>query len=682
MNANATPDLRKLPPAGTSPAHQDASCPRSDIPFTPIEAAFLKLFARDDIFGGIAPALAEVVDALQAAHRVYGLERYRKWADGAAQFERRVEALEAQGRPELGLPSTDEENLTPGDMLSRLEDNSLDADELLRIRALFGARIAGALSKNEILPRSAVAAHESLLICRRNRSRQHEDWRTVCGHADVDETGLRALKLVVKSTVVRDFIDDSLMALAGAIVDPSASAAAPQAPTAEPGSSQEPDSDHEDPTEHGYGQPADIEIPRVTGVDAGATSRQEREQAAPDQPPADGKISLIGWRIVDGLHAPFTRRLGITTTWGASPLADHASVCRSLKHDFTVGDLGVKNKVCVAYHSQQCSLPPQLVLTVPLMDTGGLFYDVAEGCYWAPYAHALGKDEAPNKVPPDETPRYGRMRIYIDPDLAQHHREQYARLPDAMDIGELVEAGALPEARASYLKRYRAYLRKHGDSAHPQYAGRHARSLGPAVKEITGSDVLAMFLALDGSMVAAGMLHYVTLSERFVHAQQQRVLARLGWKPPPDLDEGVDEVLGADNALPWSDFIMGWKCVQAEATEALAALGHPRADRPPQSERRGLPRCHRRRSSACPRAVAAGVGLNSRGRRLRALPPVAFGRATPCLHLRGRCTASARRRLRPSSARRRRSAAATGGGSPHAPGPQDNRRGPQRAADT
>ena len=51
MNANATPDLRKLPPAGTSPAHQDASCPRSDIPFTPIEAAFLKLFARDDIFG-------------------------------------------------------------------------------------------------------------------------------------------------------------------------------------------------------------------------------------------------------------------------------------------------------------------------------------------------------------------------------------------------------------------------------------------------------------------------------------------------------------------------------------------------------------------------------------------------------------------------------------------------------
>lgn len=339
MNANATPDLRKLPPAGTSPAHQDASCPRSDIPFTPIEAAFLKLFARDDIFGGIAPALAEVVDALQAAHRVYGLERYRKWADGAAQFERRVEALEAQGRPELGLPSTDEENLTPGDMLSRLEDNSLDADELLRIRALFGARIAGALSKNEILPRSAVAAHESLLICRRNRSRQHEDWRTVCGHADVDETGLRALKLVVKSTVVRDFIDDSLMALAGAIVDPSASAAAPQAPTAEPGSSQEPDSDHEDPTEHGYGQPADIEIPRVTGVDAGATSRQEREQAAPDQPPADGKISLIGWRIVDGLHAPFTRRLGITTTWGASPLADHASVCRSLKHDFTVGDL-------------------------------------------------------------------------------------------------------------------------------------------------------------------------------------------------------------------------------------------------------------------------------------------------------------------------------------------------------
>lgn len=74
------------------------------ITFTPIEAAFLTLFGHADLFGGIAPALAEVVDALHAAHQVYGLQRYHEWADGGARLEQRIYALEASGRSELGLP--------------------------------------------------------------------------------------------------------------------------------------------------------------------------------------------------------------------------------------------------------------------------------------------------------------------------------------------------------------------------------------------------------------------------------------------------------------------------------------------------------------------------------------------------------------------------------------------------
>lgn len=574
MSQNTSTDLEPSDPETKTTTPPGGTRSQDALPFTPIEIAFLKLFGHEELFGGIAPAMTEVVDALQSAHRAYGLERFAMWADHAQRFAARVEALELEGRTELGLPSTEEAQPAVGDLLSRLEDSSLEEEELLRVRAVLGARIAAALSRNESLPRSVVDSHESLLICRRNRSRQHEDWRTVCSQADIHEAGLHALMLTVKSAVVREFLNDTLIALASAIVDPSATAAAILQPTAEPESTQDLVRDHEDPTEHGYGHPADIEIPGGTSVGTGAVGQQVGETSTPGGSAANKRISLVGWRIVDGLHAPFTRKLGITTTWGASPLADHTIVCCSLKHDFVVGDDSVRNKVCVAYDSQQTSLPPQLALTIPLKDTGGLFYDVAEGCFSAPYAQVLGKEEASSQTSPQDTPRYGRMRIYIDPDLAEHRREQHQRLPGAKDMGDLLGAGALPEERAKFLRDYRSYLRSKGDSAHPQYAGRHARSLGPAIKEITGSDVLAMFLALDGSMLASGMLHYVTLSERFVHAQQQRVLARLGWKPPPDLAAENTSVLGAGKAIPWADYLAGWKDVQAEAAEALAALGH------------------------------------------------------------------------------------------------------------
>ena len=540
--------------------------------FTPIEAAILKLFGHTDLFGGIAPALTEVVDALHAAHQVYGLQRYGEWADCGARLGQRIDALEASGRPELGLPSTEEEQPSPGDMLSRLEDHALEADELLRVRALFGTRIGKALPRNEPLPRSAVEAHESLLICRRNRSRQHEDWRKVSGHTEIHEAGLRALKVNLKSAVARDFIDDCLIALASAVADPNA-APIKAGVGGKAESAAEPEGDEEDPTELAYGQPADVSMAESPDNELKPGAPGGHAQLAIDGAPAQKKISLIGWRIVDGLYAPFTRKLGVTTTWGTSPLADHTIVCRALKHDFVVGDIDVKNRVCLAYDSQQTSLPPQLALTISLKDTGGLFYDVTAGCFWAPYADVLGKDEGSDQTSSKDTPRYGRMRIYIDPDLAQHRREQHQRLPDSRDMGDLLEAGALPAERTKFLKGYRAYLRSKGDGVHPQYAGRHARSLGPAIVEITGSDVLAMFLALDGSMSASGMLHYVTLSERFVHAQQQRVLTHLGWKPPPDLDPEDNGVLGADNAIPWQDYVAGWKGVQAEAAEALAAIG-------------------------------------------------------------------------------------------------------------
>lgn len=573
MTAITSQKMETPGPAGTPSVDPNALHSWSATAFNPIERSFLRLFGHDNVFGGIAPALSEVVDALNAAHRVYGLQRYGDWANGGARFEQRVEALDAGGRPELGLPSTEEENPTPGALLSRLEDCSLEGDELLRVRALFGVRIASALSKRSTLARSAIEAYESLLICRRNRSRQHEDWRTICSHAEIDEAGLRALKLDLRSAVARDFIDDSLIALASAIADPNALAVVTRDTGWQAEHAAEPAVEDQDPSEIGYGQPADVSIADLVATGPMPSAPGDQVHPAPGGSPSEQAISLIGWRIVDGWYAPLTRRLGVTTTWGASPLADHANVCRAIKQSFLVGETQLRNMASVAYHSQQCSLPPQLALTIPLRDTGGLFYDVNDGCVVAPYSQVVGMDAA-GGTSEGAKRRYGRLRIAIDADIAQHHREQYARLPGALCIGDLVEAGTDAETQAKFLRAYRRFLRHIGDSVHPPYAGRHARSLGPAITELTGSDVLAMFLALDGSMAAAGMLHYVTLSERFVHTRQQQVLARLGWRPPPDLEPGIEATLGADKAIPWTDYITGWRGLQAEAAEALAVLGH------------------------------------------------------------------------------------------------------------
>lgn len=96
--SRCTPSLNEAPnriPIPTDPIRG------VDVTFSKIEIAFMTLFGKAALFGGMAPAMEEAVDCLSAATRIYQLERVGLWAERGKTLAIRVDSLEQVDRPWL-----------------------------------------------------------------------------------------------------------------------------------------------------------------------------------------------------------------------------------------------------------------------------------------------------------------------------------------------------------------------------------------------------------------------------------------------------------------------------------------------------------------------------------------------------------------------------------------------------
>ncbi|MFN4264442.1 MAG: hypothetical protein ACK4F8_01700 [Aquabacterium sp.] len=542
---------------------------------TKVETTFLALFGKTELFEGVGLALREIVECLFAAHQLFGLSRLELWATQGVTFGKRIEQLESANRPGLGLPSTAVRDLVSGDLLSNLRDPSLDADALLRVKAMLGLCAVRHLSNGTALPKHVVSSYESLLACQGPRTRQHQDWRELSECQKLNSEALKSLRSKLSSQIVRDFLDELLIVLSSAVDMPVSDPTQTNTTDTINSEDGEEDTDDED-------DPNGIFRQQIEGAVQGAGQEAmnvadnilgsvERINEGGDKS-THANHSLIGWRVIDAKRAPFTRRLGITNSWSVLPLEDLQAVCRKLKHAFDTGGVTTRNFVFLAYQSQQWSLPPHLALTVPLDRSAPTHYDVKAGSRSWAYAQLIGKDTAAEPESRAEQLPCTLIQFEIDPDLAEHGRDQLSKNPMASTIGDLVQAGTSPAEIKVFLREYRKFLRSMGDMVHPVYAGRFARSLGPTVKHITGSDILAVFMASDPSMAASGMLHYVTLTAGLLSTWNKKIHAQLGWRPPVGLPDISDETVGAGIGLQAELYALGWSNLQKDVEKASAEL--------------------------------------------------------------------------------------------------------------
>lgn len=541
------------------------------ISHTKEEIDLLHLFGKTELFEGVGLALREIVEGLVAAHQLLGLSRFDVWAKQCQAFAKRVKQLEDEGCTRLGLPSTEASDHRAGDLLSNLRDSTLDPEALLRAKSMLGICIVRHLSNTTTLPNNVVSAYVSLLSCRGVRSRQHADWRRLSECQSLDIETLKLLTTEVSNKTVKEFLDELLVGLSSAIKAPTTNS---QLARVESRTLSTPeDFDEDDDDQNGdFEQSLDSSGDCLAHGDRHATKDLQWSSIKVEDDQDAQNYSLIGWRIVDGMRAPFTRRLGITESWSVLPMEDLQTVCRRLKHAFEAGDLKTRNFVFLAYQSQQWSLPPHLALTVPLDKSSPVHYDVTSGHRSWAYAEIIGKDTAAEPESRADRLPCTLVQLAIDPDLAEHARQQLSVNPSANTIAGLIQAGTSSTEVKAFLREYRTFLRSMGDTVHPAYAGRFARSFGPTVKRITGSDILSVFTACDSSMSAGGMLHYVTLTKSLLRTWNKKIHSQLGWREPSEPIESPDEGVGAGIALQPELYAQGWHSLQRDAAVALEKI--------------------------------------------------------------------------------------------------------------
>jgi len=558
--------------------HRTPSIPPADAefdaPIQPLERAVLTLLGEVDRFAGCALAFSSVGDCLAAAAKVSALDRLLTWSlrvkDCAAQ-------LHASGKAIFSFPSQSPDEDSVGHSMSRSLRTTLEPEETELARAALGFQMAAALSRREPLAKRDLQDHSTLLGAGQSRARSHSDWQKLRGKNLVEHSVLADLLADLSSTRVREYVERILAAI-DTDIGPPPLPEPPRPTETTPGLlPSASDSSSRMGLKEGARRPPANQDEEELLLD-GSTASTDPGSPVADVPPR--KVSFEGWRALDALHAPHTRHHGLTIDWACTPLKDLARLCRSLKAVFPGARPLVQAYVCMAYHSMQVSLPPDLVLSIPLKDEAGLWYDVVEGAYKIHYRRLLdtrprsGRDGTGTAGEVADTPP--PYRVLIDADIAEHHRRALVVHPEALSLGDLMNHGSNALDRVEFIEGYREHLRSHGDPVHRSYAGRHRRSLGPAIKEITGSGIYALLLALDSSFCAPGLPHYVTVDQASIDDVQCKVLSALGWAPPSTIPSAMNQTVGARKALSSDVYSAGHQSLQAEAREWMAALSDAR----------------------------------------------------------------------------------------------------------
>lgn len=108
------------------------------------------------------------------------------------------------------------------------------------------------------------------------------------------------------------------------------------------------------------------------------------------------------------------------------------------------------------------------------------------------------------------------------------------------------------------IEAFREFLKSCGDSAHPPYRGRFARSIAGAYLQVTGSDMLAALMTGHSGATAPAALYYYGPTYKTVRDNISRVYQRLGLDQPSNkIDDTVR--MGCQKVLLSSALKEGWE---------------------------------------------------------------------------------------------------------------------------
>lgn len=304
----------------------------------------------------------------------------------------------------------------------------------------------------------------------------------------------------------------------------------------------------------------------TTNNDRHAAQEESESSDSGDEAPVSALASAnVGSRIAAADYTSVAAKLGIAD-WDYMLPEDVATVTRKLvdylngtdQENSTYALLGIITLLtgCVDSHAWQLGFSP-----------ASIWLDISQGSWcWDFSAYRHSHQEAPVSGAVIEP-----VSIPLPASVAARLTSLWSAFPTATSLGQLLNASLGQEV---CLDSFRSFLRSCGESQHPVYRGRFARSLPLVYLHVTSSDMTTALMTAQFATVAPAALYYFGPTADLIHRRAREVYQFLGLDDPKPADNPAMRVV-CNHVLDRTALQHGWgrlsKDISALRRQVLSA---------------------------------------------------------------------------------------------------------------
>lgn len=389
------------------------------------------------------------------------------------------------------------------------------------LQALIGRALIIHLQANGVMPAELVAGFHTLRLAGNSKGKRSQDWQRLL---NIDMTSAAQVQSVLDSTAptarTYSFLNLLLDVLAQGVREPN-TAAMPV----------ESDASHDDEAEQHLtddgtrsSSSSNVREPFVAVDSESEISEMDTESEILALPRST--TTRISARLATADYTSAHEKLGLHDR-DHLLLGDLIKITQKLVPLVRSEDRVEAGFAALAALSLITCTSDQFVLNIPLEpQRDSIWLELAAGAWaWDYGSYRRSGSSTPPEAEVEMEPVLVPMPRFIHEAL----REASLQMPGAETVGDLIRA--IQATDDFDLDGFRTFLRSLGDSAHPPYRARFARSFQTCLLKVTGSDMLAGLLTASFSITAPAALFYFGPTYKTIYTQLTAVYEILGFGP-------------------------------------------------------------------------------------------------------------------------------------------------------
>lgn len=494
-----------------------------------LSAALLRAAGVPDSLSGASRTTSILLKCLDQARHSWPEAPFNSWI-------RQVRALNVELQQSIDQGSTD-----PVVLFRAAEPSAGILFEIQRwnlsvatarervLQALIGRALIINLQANGVMPAELVAGFHTLRLAGNSKGKRSQDWQRLL---DIDLTSTAQVQVVLDSTAptarTYSFLTVLLEVLSQGVREPNT------APVPVESAARLGDEAEQHLTNDGARSSSRSNV-RATFL--AADSELEINEAGTESETLDRPRSTttrISARLAAADYTSAHEKLGLHDR-DHLLLGDLIKIAQKLPPLVRSEDRVEAGFAALAVLSLITCTSDQFVLNIPLEpQRDSIWLELAAGAWaWDYSSYRRSGFSSPPEAEVEVEPVLVPMPRFIHEAL----REASLQMPGAETVGDLIRA--IQATDDFDLDGFRTFLRSLGDSTHPPYRARFARSFQTCLLKVTGSDMLAGLLTASFSITAPAALFYFGPTYKTIYTQLTAVYEVLGFGPcTRPFDEG------------------------------------------------------------------------------------------------------------------------------------------------